>query len=151
MTDAKLQALLPASEVVHNSEGMTFPEPARVSNMARAMEFGVRPEMITAHGFEEGGVFVFKIERGWLFTIMSTGIGWQHVSVSHRPGKKTPLGRRCPTWGEMCFIKDQFWEPEACVVQFHPPRSDYVNSHPFTLHLWRWTEGVFPRPDRIMV
>ena len=55
--------------------------------------------------------------------------GWDHVSVS-APG-------RCPTWEEMCWVKDKFWDAEDTVIQFHPPRSQYVNHHPYTLHLWR--------------
>lgn len=50
--------------------------------------------------------------------VASWGGGWEHVSVS--------LPRRCPTWDEMCLIKDIFWDEEECVVQFHPPRSQYV-------------------------
>ena len=34
--------------------------------------------------------------------IASWGGGWEHVSVS--------LARRCPTWEEMCMVKDIFWE-----------------------------------------
>lgn len=54
---------------------------------------------------------------------------WEHVSVS--------LENRCPTWDEMCFVKDLFWEPEECVIQYHPPRSKYVNNHPYVLHMWK--------------
>lgn len=64
--------------------------------------------------------------------------GWEHVSVSCK--------RRCPTWEEMCFVKDLFWEPEECVVQFHPPASEYVNHHPFCLHLWLYRSAPFPMP-----
>ena len=39
---------------------------------------------------------------------------WEHVSVS--------LPDRCPTWEEMCFIKDLFWNSDECVVQYHPPK-----------------------------
>jgi len=53
----------------------------------------------------------------------------EHVSVS--------LRRRCPTWDEMSMIKDVFWEDDELVVQFHPPKSQYVNIHPNCLHLWR--------------
>ena len=61
----------------------------------------------------------------------SDGMGWEHVSVS-RPD-------RCPTWEEMCFIKSLFWDSEDRVVQFHPPESEYINDHPYVLHLWRKT------------
>jgi hypothetical protein len=54
---------------------------------------------------------------------------WEHVSAS--------LATRCPTWAEMAWVKGLFWEDEEQVVQFHPPRSAYVNRHPNCLHLWR--------------
>jgi hypothetical protein len=70
-------------------------------------------------------------------------IPWQHVSVSTR--------NRCPTWKEMCWVKDLFWDTEEAVVQFHPPQSEYVNMHPYCLHLWRPLDGVFPAPPSIAV
>ncbi len=68
--------------------------------------------------------------------------GWEHVSVSTR--------RRTPNWIEMCFVKDLFWTEDECVIQFHPPRSEYVNNHPNCLHLWRQKAG-FPMPPSIFV
>jgi len=65
-------------------------------------------------------------------------IGWEHVSVSTQ--------RRIPNWMEMSFVKDLFWGPEECVVQFHPPHSQYVNNYSKCLHLWRYTGGDFPTP-----
>lgn len=70
--------------------------------------------------------------------------GWDHVSVS--VGSKSP-----PTWAEMCFVKDLFWDETECVVQFHPPKSDYVNIHPGVLHLWKAAKEPFPRPPKICV
>lgn len=61
--------------------------------------------------------------------IASWAGGWEHVSVS--------LAQRCPTWDEMCRIKDIFWIEDECVVQFRPPRSEYINNHPYCLHLWK--------------
>lgn len=69
--------------------------------------------------------------------------GWEHVSVSTR--------RRCPNWIEMSFVKDLFWDDEECVVEFHPPKSDYVNNHAYVLHLWRSNRVEFPRPPSILV
>ena len=69
--------------------------------------------------------------------------GWEHVSVS--------LPDRCPTWSEMCKVKALFWDEHDCVVQFHPPRSEYVNQHPYCLHLWRSIDRLFPMPPSILV
>lgn len=56
-------------------------------------------------------------------------MGWEHVSVS--------LYNRLPTWDEMCLVKSLFWDEEETVIQFHPKKSQYVNQHPFCLHLWK--------------
>jgi len=67
--------------------------------------------------------------------IASDGEGWEHVSVS--------TATRTPIWEEMCLVKDLFWEDEDEVVQYHPAKSDYVNCHPFCLHLWRPNNGGY--------
>jgi hypothetical protein len=64
--------------------------------------------------------------------------GWEHVSVSAHD--------RTPTWKEMCWIKDLFWDDDEVVMQLHPAKRDYVNHHPYCLHLWRPLEGVIPLP-----
>lgn len=90
---------------------------------------------------------LFRVEslklKRTLQVIASDGEGWEHVSVSDTV--------RCPTWFEMCFIKDLFWDDSDCVVQYHPPKSEYVNNHPYCLHLWRPTEQSIPLPDSILV
>jgi hypothetical protein len=60
---------------------------------------------------------------------VSNGGGWDHVSVSFKT--------RCPTWNEMCRVKDWVFKPEEAVMQIHPPKSDYRCHHQFCLHLWR--------------
>lgn len=64
-----------------------------------------------------------------LTVVSGDGGGWDHVSV------RTPY--RCPLWSEMCQIKDLFFRDDEVVMQLHPAKSEYVNHHPFTLHLWR--------------
>lgn len=85
------------------------------------------------------GKGVFKVLATW-------DLDWEHVSIS--------LPRRCPTWAEMCRMKDLFWEPDEAVMQLHPPTDDYVNYHPFCLHLWRPGDdavGAIPLPPSILV
>lgn len=76
------------------------------------------------------GYFEIPVCNGTLRAI-SSGIGdeWEHVSVS--------LPNRCPTWDEMCVVKDLFWGSDETVIQFHPKRSSYVNAHQHCLHLWK--------------
>ena len=78
-----------------------------------------------------------------LAAIASDGMGWEHVSVS--------TATRCPTWDEMCYVKELFWDPEDTVIQFHPPRSEWINNHPYCLHLWRPIGIELPRPPNITV
>ena len=95
-------------------------------------------------GDEHNGLFNIPLRHGQRVSVIaSNGMGWEHVSVSRRD--------RCPTWDEMCQVKVLFWGEDACVVQYHPPRSEYVNNHPYCLHLWRPIGVELPMPDSIMV
>lgn len=69
--------------------------------------------------------------------------GWEHVSVS--------LPHRCPSWQEMCLVKDLFWDAEEVVCQFHPKKSDYVNYAPYCLHLWAQVGRPFSTPPSTLV
>lgn len=104
------------------------------------------------------GAFLFNPFGTTLRVIASDGGGWDHVSVSAK--------YRCPTWEEMCWVKDKFFGPEEPAMQLHPARSQYVNHHPYCLHLWRpqsaadiakvrerwgaeWVDGDLPSPGEI--
>lgn len=65
---------------------------------------------------------------------------WEHVAVS--------LLRSCPSWEEMCEIKDFFWNEEETVIQFHPKKSEYVNICKTCLHLWRPVNVELPLPPK---
>lgn len=97
-----------------------------------------------------------KIADYIIQVIASTGMGWDHVSVSLLNNKRKHarlLDRveRCPTWEEMCHVKDLFFSPDECVIQFHPAQSEYVNFHAHCLHLWKPQGVELPIPDSIMV
>ena len=96
------------------------------------------------------GAFYIRFVKSDIIVIASSGneeMPWERVSLRTRDYK----GERTPTWQEMCFIKDLFWEDEECVIQYHPPRSDYVNNHPNVLHLWKPIGIEVPRPPSIAV
>jgi len=92
-----------------------------------------------------------------LIIISSMGYGWEHVSAS--------APNRTPNWKEMCFVKDLFWSDEETVIQYHPPKVDYINFNPRVLHLWkpakvklRWSflrffiqPATIPMPPKWMV
>lgn len=90
------------------------------------------------------GAFVIRgPQRTKLFIVASDGQGWEHVSVS--------CETRCPSWKEMCFVKDLFWDAEETVVQYHPRKSTYVDCHPNCLHLWRPIGIGLPEPPPLLV
>lgn len=89
------------------------------------------------------GVFNIPFESSQLLVISSDGMGWDHVSVSMR--------HRTPNWRELCFIKDLFFSEDETVVQFHPKKSEYVNNHPYCLHLWKKQDHDHELPPSIMV
>jgi hypothetical protein len=95
-----------------------------------------------AHGCN-GLFFVPAARPDVLRVIVSDGEGWEHASVS--------LPHRCPTWKEMSLVKSLFWDDEDCVMQLHPPRSDWINNHSFCLHMWRPIGVEIPRPPALMV
>lgn len=91
-----------------------------------------------------GAFFVPSLIDGkFLKIIASVGEGWDHVSVSRE--------FRCPYWMEMDQVKKMFFHPHECAMQLHPPEYDYVNCHPFCLHLWRPLFQEIVRPPSILV
>jgi len=91
----------------------------------------------------------YKIGNYQFFCIISSQNAWEHVSVTVHQKKKAAT--RCPTWEEMCFIKNLFWDKHECVMQLHPPESEYVNEHKFCLHLWRPITKTIPIPMSLAV
>lgn len=84
------------------------------------------------------GVFIIPRGNVELRCIAANGGGWDHVSIS--------VHGRIPTWAEMCFIKEQFFEDDEVAMQLHPAKKNYINFHPNTLHLWRPHADVIPLP-----
>ncbi len=101
-------------------------------------------------GTRAGVFYIPHYNNTQIICIASPGtedMPWEHVSL--RVAGYT--GSRCPTWQEMCRVKDLFWDTNERVVQFHPPEEEYVNNHPAVLHLWKWTAGEMPHPPSIAV
>lgn len=114
------------------------------------------PLIGTAHESHYGdpyGAFAIPRKTGVLRVLVSDGdyvsaqltneFAWEHVSVS--------LEERVPTWEEMCYVKDLFWRDDECVVQYHPPKAEYINNHLNVLHMWRPLNIEFPMPPRLAV
>lgn len=95
-------------------------------------------------GNENVGAFRVPYRNVKMFVIASR-IEWDHVSVS------LEKVNRCPTWDEMCFIKDLFFDVDEYAVQYHPTKDRYVNNHPYCLHLWRCQDKEMPMPPTELV
>ena len=91
----------------------------------------------------DGGNGWITIRGKQLFVVYSNGGGWDHVSVS--------LHNRCPTWDEMCAVKDIFFYPDECCVEYHPAEINYVNVHPYCLHIWKPQNANLPTPPTLFV
>jgi len=84
--------------------------------------------------------------------ICSDQLEWEHVSVHCRAGiHPAYYFNFTPTWDDMCFVKDLFWEPDEAVMQLHPARKDWVNNHLSTLHLWKPVNVEIPMPPKAFV
>jgi hypothetical protein len=121
---------------------MIFPEQFRSNNT------GQYYASCTGDSF---GNFIIPDHSDLLFCIAADGAetGWDHVSISVRNKRGLPL-RRVPSWEQMCRIKDLFWTEEETVVQFHPPKPEYVNNHAFCLHLWSSVKTPIMTPPSIL-
>lgn len=98
---------------------------------------------IPLNGFGHKIIANCVVSNGW---DPETPVPWEHVSVHIVEYGK----QRTPTWAEMCAVKDIFWDAEECAVQYHPPKSEYVNIHPHVLHLWKSKNGM-ETPPKICV
>ena len=128
---------------------MTFD---RAEKFRQHRPVGIMPATKTGNPF---GVFIMGVpgqSQIRMIACDSVETGWDHVSVSKLViGKNGKAHAVTPTWEEMCVIKDLFWDENDCVVQFHPPKQDYVNTHNNCLHLWKKVGENFETPDKMFV
>lgn len=94
-------------------------------------------------GDSTNGAFKVKIKGEEYLVMVSDGLGWEHVSISHK--------HKTPSWTTMCILKDMFFDEEEVVMQLHPKKSEYVNNMKTCLHLWKPIEEVIPTPPAILV
>lgn len=78
--------------------------------------------------------FQREVADGLLHVMISTDDGALHLSISHqvngRPG-------RIPTWDEIAEARYRFTPDDVTMAMILPPRDQYVNIHPTTMHLWQ--------------
>jgi hypothetical protein len=105
------------------------------------------PFLTSDESYGNNGIFIIPYKNIKLCCVISSGSDWDHVSTHVECVKK----KRCPFWDEMCFVKNLFWNEDETVIQFHPKKSDYVNCHPYTLHLWKSQIVDYVLPPKIFV
>lgn len=115
-----------------------------VPNKYRIRSVKKHPMLASDDSYGNNGLFVFDHGAVIVNCIASDGEGWEYVSV-------TLNVKMNPPWEIMNHVKNLFWDKEDCIVQYHPPESQYVNNHPYCLHLWRKIGYDFPIPESILV
>lgn len=81
-----------------------------------------------------------------VFDLMGlTGPLFDHVSVSIINNR-----HRCPSWEEMRFVKDLCFDDEELVIQYHPPKSKYIDIAN-VLHLWKPVGVEIPLPPDVLI
>lgn len=122
----------------------SYPEKLESVRIRKPHDYGTSPG-------DRNGAFIMQGPCGAKLVIIAGAGGgmpgelgaWEHVSVSTE--------KRIPNWLEMDFVKNLFWDEEEGVMQFHPPRSRWVNCNPRCLHLWRPIDGQVRLPPMILV
>lgn len=70
------------------------------------------------------------------------GVEWMHVSVARRS--------RLPSWEDVKVVRNLFLNPDAEAFQMLPPQAEYVNTHPYALHMWSRLDGSRVMPHSRM-
>lgn len=113
-------------------------------NMRAEVYRTVHPQLGPSASGANWGYFEMKTTAGTVRIISSgTDPEWEHVSVS--------LADRCPSWSEMQAVKELFWDDSEVVLQFHPTKAEYVNCHPYCLHMWRHKQTNHALPPRRLI
>jgi len=81
---------------------------------------------LAAHNFTRQSVIVSE-------AVELDGKRWVHLS--------TAFPSRLPTWAELVKTKELFLGEESRALQIVAPRSEWVNIHPYCLHLFVCLDG----------
>ncbi len=54
---------------------------------------------------------------------------WEHVCITHLDSM--------PEYEELVKLKEEAWQTSEIAIQVHPPKSEYINTMQYALHLWR--------------
>jgi hypothetical protein len=91
------------------------------------------------------GLFLVPLEGDMWKVMISDQGGWKHLSISNAQRKIMP------SWNIMCRVKDAFFGDDEQCIQYHPAKEDYINDHPWCLHLWKPLDEPLPKPPFVFV
>jgi len=74
------------------------------------------------------GAWMATMTDGELHVIRTQDGGLWHLSVSHTT--------RLPSWDEIADARYRFVPDRARMAMLLPPRAEWIDVHPRTLHLW---------------
>lgn len=117
-----------------------------LEKLCRANRWRIRTGTMASdetHGWN--GAFLVPLEGEMWQVIIADGMGWRHLSISNAQRKVLP------SWNIMCRIKESFFGDDDWVIQYHPPKDDYIDVHPYVLHLWQPLSEELPKPYSFMV
>lgn len=86
-------------------------------------------------------IYQAEVDDGHLTVIVADEPDGWHLSISHRlstvdPATGRPAAGRLPSYEELKAARYRFCPNAVCMAQIFPPREEFVNHHPTTLHLW---------------
>src|SRR4051812_25506442 len=77
-----------------------------------------------------------EVHDGHLSVFAGVEDGIWHMSISHRLSDGSKAPGRSPKWDEITDARYRFCPDEVTMAMLLPPKSEYVNHHPTTFHLW---------------
>jgi hypothetical protein len=75
------------------------------------------------------------------------------IGEKYGPAMEIKAQAEADAYFEQCVehCMSAFWDDEEYVIEYHVPRSEWINEHPGCLHLWCPKDTEIPRPPSIMV
>ena len=123
LTKEEQEALLAQAKEA-NKEFTKWVVPAFSKRVIEACSKGWRLDVGVSHYWLENPLGLRVMLSGGIYNNQK----WLHLSASRK--------NRLPGWLEFTKLKDVFLGEETTAIQVFPPKSEYVNLHPYCLHLW---------------
>jgi hypothetical protein len=117
-----------------------------LEKLCRANRWRVKTgQMASDETYGWNGAFIVPLEGEMWHVILSDKMGWKHLSISNAQSRKLP------SWTVMGRVKDAFFADDEWCCQFFPAKEEYVNDHPWCLHLWVSLDEPMPHPSVVLV